>query len=170
MSGQIKLSRFPVTDLFFLTSGTEGHWAGHVAETPAPICCLLHIGSRWRAEEITDLAQLPESQKAKEILGPTTPPLSGSWGEYSCISFYSHLRVLEHRVYPPQGWVGCKNVLMSPISSARESLCMKFWGTSTCLEPVCAGGQEAERSQQEIRVANSETATYLHRCTHQLQQ
>jgi len=33
----------------------------------------------------------------------------------------------------PQGSVGRKNVLMSPISSARESLCMEFWGTSTCL-------------------------------------
>lgn len=148
LSVQIKLSRFPVTVLFFLTSGTGGHWAGHVAETPAPICCLLHVGSWWQAEETTELAQLLESQKARETLGPTTLPLSGSWGEYSCISFYSHLLLFSvsfaAQSLSPQGWVGCKNVLMFPISSARQPLCMKFWGTSTCLEPMCAGGQEAE--------------------------
>lgn len=44
-----------------------------------------------------------------------------------------------------KGSVGRNHVLMLPVSSARESLCFKFWGTSTCL-PAWSQCAEAGRS------------------------
>lgn len=71
-------------------------------ETAAHLGWLLHTGFWWQAEEICDLAQLPNavSHKEREALSPTALPTF--WGFYSFVSFYTHLQALQCRAYPPK--------------------------------------------------------------------
>lgn len=86
-----------------------------------------------KLEETHGVAQLLNAapQKARQALSPTALPLF-------CCCFFMYFFLYSPTSFAaqslsPQGSVGRRNVLMSPVSSARESLCLKFWGTSTCL-------------------------------------
>lgn len=145
LSVQIKLSRFPVTVLFFLTSGTGGHWAGHVAETPAPICCLLHVGSWWQAEETTELAQLLESQKARRHSALPHCHYLAAGGSIHVflfiLTYFYSLWALQHRVYPPKAEWGVRMCLCFPFH-LRGSLCAWNFGARPRAWSQCV--QEAE--------------------------
>lgn len=108
---------------------------------------LQHLGFWWQAEETCDPAQPPEAVSHKERETEPYRIADVCGGGYSFVSFYTCLPALLCRAYPPKAqW----DVLMSPISSARESLCMKFWGTSTCL-PACSQCAEVGGSLNKFR-------------------
>lgn len=79
-------------------------------------------GFLWQAEEICDLAQLPNaaSHKEREALSPTA--LLMFWGFYSFVSFYTHLQALQCTAYPPKAQWDVRMCLCLPFH-LRGSLC-----------------------------------------------
>lgn len=98
----------------------------------------------WRqVREIRDLAQFPNAASHQER--ETALPCC-HWGGILFICFFlCSPKSLAVQSLSPKGSVGHNSVLMPPVSSARKSLCLKFWGTSTCL-PAWSQCAEAGRS------------------------
>ena len=84
--------------LLSLLGRAGGLQGGHAAGNS----CTPWLAATHGAEEICDLAQLPNavSHKEREALSPTALLMFG--GFYSFVSFYTHLRALPCRAYPPK--------------------------------------------------------------------
>lgn len=98
----------------------RGHAAGN--------SCTPWLAAMHGAEEICDLAQLPNAvshKEREEALSPTALPMFG--GFYSFVSFYTHLRALPCRAYPPKAQWDVRMCLCL-LFHLRGSLCAWNFG------------------------------------------